>query len=205
MAARIQLRRSFTAGAIPTTGQIWNSELAYNVPDGKLYAKKVVGGVESIVLINSSGGGNTDPDPICKTSLTVNSDLNSTETYTQRSVFNTNAAFNTGGFTVSSSGIEVPSNGTYVAMATIFVTNDRERADVGCAFGINGTRSLDALAATGYTRDRDGHEESSTTLTNSFQLTAGDELNLFFARIARSGNSNVVLQTTSNVTIFKLQ
>jgi hypothetical protein len=204
MTARIQLRRSFTAGAVPTTGQIWNSELAYNVPDGKLYAKKTVNGVESIILINSSGGGSTDPDPVVKCQLTTNNQLNSTATYTRRNVFNTSPAFNVGGFTVSSTGIEVPSAGKYVCLATIFVTNDREKADVGVAFGINDQRQFDALAATGYTRDRDGHEESSTNLTSVYNLTAGDEINLFFARIARSGSSNVELQTTSNVSIFKL-
>jgi len=202
---RIRLRRSATPGDVPGTGQIFSGELAVNSYDGKLFLKKIQGSNQEIIEIGAGGGGNTTPDPICKTSLTVNSALNSTTTYTMRNVFNTSPAFNTGGFTVSSSGIEVPSTGTYVAMATIFVTNDRERADVGIGFGINGTRFLDALASTGYVRDRDGNEESSTNLTSAFQLTAGDELNLFFARIARSGNSNVELQTTSNVTIFKLQ
>lgn len=201
---RIRLRRSATPGDVPDTSQIFSGELAVNSYDGKLFLNKIQGSNQEIVEIGA-GGGNTSPDPICKTSLTVDNALNSTTTYTQRNVFNTNPAFNTGGFTVSSSGIEVPSTGTYVAMATIFVTNDRERADVGVGFGINGTRFLDALATTGYVRGRDGNEESSTNLTSAFQLTAGDELNLFFASIARSGNTNIELQTTSNVTIFKLQ
>ena len=203
MTARIQLRRSFTAGDIPTTGQIWNAELAYNVPDGKLYAKKTVNGVESIVLINGAGGS-VDPDPCVKTQLTTNSALNNTTTYTRRNVFNTSAAFNVGGFTVNSTGIEVPSAGKYVCMASLFVTNGKEKADVGVAFGINDARQLDILGATGYVRDRDGHTESSTTITSIYQLNAGDEINLFFARIARSGNNEVQLQTTSNVSIFKL-
>jgi hypothetical protein len=168
-----------------------------------LYAKKTVNGVESIVLINGAGGS-ADPDPCVKTQLTVNNQLNSTETYTRRNVFNTTPNFNVGGFTVNSTGIEVPSAGKYVCMASVFVTNDRERADVGVTFGINDARQFDVLGATGYIRDRDGHEESSTTITSIYNLTAGDEINLFFARIARSGNNNVELQTTSNVSIFKL-
>ena len=52
----IRLRRSATAGAIPTTTQLNLGELAINTYDGKLYLKKDVSGTESIVEIGASGG-----------------------------------------------------------------------------------------------------------------------------------------------------
>jgi hypothetical protein len=52
----IRLRRSATAGAIPTTSALNLGELAINTYDGKLYLKKNVSGTESIVEIGASGG-----------------------------------------------------------------------------------------------------------------------------------------------------
>ena len=52
MAQTIQLRRSATAGNVPTTSQLELGELAINTADGKLFIKKDVSGTESIVEIN---------------------------------------------------------------------------------------------------------------------------------------------------------
>lgn len=54
MANTIQLRRSATANAVPTTTQLALGELAINTYDGKLYLKKNVSGTESIVQIGSA-------------------------------------------------------------------------------------------------------------------------------------------------------
>lgn len=54
MANTIQLRRSATANAVPTTTQLQLGELAINTYDGKLYLKKNVSGTESIVQIGSN-------------------------------------------------------------------------------------------------------------------------------------------------------
>ena len=51
----IRLRRSATAGAIPTTTALNLGELAINTYDGKLFLKKDVSGTESIVEIGASG------------------------------------------------------------------------------------------------------------------------------------------------------
>ena len=54
MANSIRLRRSSTAGAVPTTAQLALGELAINTNDGKMYLKKDVSGTESIVQIGGS-------------------------------------------------------------------------------------------------------------------------------------------------------
>jgi hypothetical protein len=65
MANTIKIRRSATQGAVPTTAQLALGELALNTYDGKLYAKKNVGGTESIVeLSGGSGGGSVGVDPV---------------------------------------------------------------------------------------------------------------------------------------------
>lgn len=57
MANTIKIRRSATQGAVPTTAQLALGELAVNTYDGKLFLKKNVTGVESIVEIGAGGGG----------------------------------------------------------------------------------------------------------------------------------------------------
>lgn len=56
MANTIKLKRSSTASAAPTTGDLALGELAINTYDGKVYLKKD-DGTESIVEIGSGGGG----------------------------------------------------------------------------------------------------------------------------------------------------
>ena len=53
MTQTVQLKRSATAGAIPSTGDLSLGELALNTYDGKAYIKKNVGGTESIVEIGA--------------------------------------------------------------------------------------------------------------------------------------------------------
>ena len=53
MTQTVQLKRSATAGAIPSTSDLSLGELALNTYDGKAYIKKSVGGTESIVEIGA--------------------------------------------------------------------------------------------------------------------------------------------------------
>ena len=54
MAQTVQLKRSATEGAKPTTSDLELGELALNTYDGKVYIKKNVGGTESIVQVAES-------------------------------------------------------------------------------------------------------------------------------------------------------
>lgn len=57
MANIIKVRRSATPSAVPTTTALALGELAINTNDGKLFLKKSVLGVETIVDVTASGGG----------------------------------------------------------------------------------------------------------------------------------------------------
>ena len=54
MANTIQLKRSATAGAVPSAGSLSAGELAVNTADGKLFAKKDNG---TVIEIGGGGGG----------------------------------------------------------------------------------------------------------------------------------------------------
>ena len=58
--SNIKLRRSATAGAIPTAGNLDLGELALNTYDGKLYMKKSVSGTDSVVEIGAAGAAASD-------------------------------------------------------------------------------------------------------------------------------------------------
>ena len=50
----IKLKRSAVAGKVPTTAGLELGELAFNTYDGRMYAKKSVGGTQSIVMFSGS-------------------------------------------------------------------------------------------------------------------------------------------------------
>ena len=60
MANTIKLRRSATPGKLPTTSDIQLGELALNTYDGKLYTKKSMSGVESVIDLSGGTLGDID-------------------------------------------------------------------------------------------------------------------------------------------------
>ena len=61
MAGRIRIRRSTVAGKIPTALQLAAGELAFNLPDGKLFLKQddPSGIGTRVISINANPPGNT--------------------------------------------------------------------------------------------------------------------------------------------------
>lgn len=123
---------------------------------------------------------------VFKTFLTDNNDVNDNTTYTQRSVFNTSPSINESGFSVSTSAITVPEAGVYMCYGNFYFTTGVSRSNVGVSFGINGTKQ-DEESGSDYIRGDQGHEEASTALFTTYDLSANDTINLFFARLANSG------------------
>jgi hypothetical protein len=57
MAQTILLKRSAVAGKVPQLSDVPLGSVALNTADAKLYTRKSLGGVDSIVEIGSSGSG----------------------------------------------------------------------------------------------------------------------------------------------------
>ena len=74
MTQTVQLKRSATAGAIPSTSDLSLGELAINTYDGKAYIKKSVGGTESIVEV----GADTSTDITAMKHYLFNASANQT-------------------------------------------------------------------------------------------------------------------------------
>ena len=74
MTQTVQLKRSATSGAIPSTSDLALGELAINTYDGKAYIKKSVGGTESIVEV----GADTSSDMTSMVHYVFNASANQT-------------------------------------------------------------------------------------------------------------------------------
>jgi hypothetical protein len=59
MSTIVQIKRSETASAIPTSGQLAIGELALNLTDKKLFSKKANGDIVSIGGVGVDGGSGT--------------------------------------------------------------------------------------------------------------------------------------------------
>ena len=103
MANTIRIKRSAVGGKVPTTSQISLGELAINTTDGKLYTRKEVSGVASIVVIGAGGGGISGP--ILQSKQVIDSNVNMTTGYNGLSIGDVEIA---NGYTV-----EVPANSTW--------------------------------------------------------------------------------------------
>lgn len=56
MANVLKIKRSAVPGRVPSTSDLQLGELALNTNDGKLYTKKSVGGVDSVVNLTGAEG-----------------------------------------------------------------------------------------------------------------------------------------------------
>jgi len=101
MANTIRIKRSAVGGKVPTTSQLSLGELAINTTDGRLYTRKEVSGVASIVEI---GGGGIS-GPILQSKQVIDSNVNMTSGYNGLSIGDVEIA---NGYTV-----EVPANSTW--------------------------------------------------------------------------------------------
>lgn len=105
MANTIRIKRSAVGGKVPTTSQLSLGELAINTTDGRLYTRKEVSGVASIVEIGAGSGGGGVSGPILQSKQVIDSNVNMTSGYNGLSIGDVEIA---NGYTVN-----VPANSTW--------------------------------------------------------------------------------------------
>jgi hypothetical protein len=81
MSSTIKLRRSDQAGNVPLVGNLATGEVALNTADGKLFFKKTVGGVDSIVALRQLNAG-TGVDIDANGNINIGQDVSSTASTT---------------------------------------------------------------------------------------------------------------------------
>ena len=139
----------------------------------------------------------------CKAFMSADSTVNSNATFTQKNIFPATGALalNVGGFSSTTSGIDVPSSGIYIIMANMVYNSTAARVNPEFRFSINGTGQTERSRGA-YIRATGGHNLSSSSLTTIYNLVAGDEIGLQFQIAGNTGGTN--LETSSHVAIYRI-
>jgi len=183
-------------------GTDWSTEsYTYTPTSGAKYA--------SIVILNWAGHG-TDAlyllEPKVKAiggatgAAGVFSDFSGNSALALRYNFSTSTDYNTGGFTVATTGIHVPSDGYYDCYVNLYMTSTVQRPNIGLRFYINATVQ-DPISASNYIRSQSGHNEASTNLRMILYMTTGQAFRIGTEQLAAAGtvtitgaNSNWIIQ-----------
>ena len=142
--------------------------------------------------------------------LSADSTVNDSVGFVQKNIFPSTTGgleLNSGGFTCSTSGVVVPSDGVYVVGANTRFNTAVQRAAVAISFTVNSSvLSSEFQGVPSYIRNGSGHEDSSSVLTGVLDLVAGDEIGLAFASYASSGTVNLVATAsdTSHFFIYRI-
>ena len=121
-------------------------------------------------------------------------DVNSSTNWVNRSCFptsnpdyiNPGTGSGTGSFTLESDGITVPTAGLYYSSFSCYMYSKADRENATWAFTINGNLTMN-VAAHGYIRDYDGHQNSSSTAFSLLYLNVNDKVGLASRREGDTG------------------
>ena len=141
------------------------------------------------------------------TRLTANSNPNDSSSFTHRTVFNTNASINVGGFSHDGNYIYVPTNGVYIVQANVAYNNAAPRDVPGFRFSHNKTGSYSGQienSLSSYIRAASSHNEASTEMVTAYQLNAGNGIRMEFRRFGNSGTSTTIIASYSYISIWRL-
>ena len=125
MTQTVQLKRSATAGAIPSTSDLELGELALNTYDGKAYIKKSVGGTESIVEV----GADTSTDITAMKHYLYNASANQT-TFSSTDVNGESLSYTSGQIAVFLNGVFLdPDDYTATNGSTVVLDDGAKSSD----------------------------------------------------------------------------
>lgn len=122
--------------------------------------------------------------------------------FTKGSIFNTSPDVNQGGFSVTSTDITVPEDGIYLCSFNFRISSSSARTNTFASWGINDTNQGE-YAASAYIRNASGHDNSSLHCTTIFELSADDELQVYFQREANNATTTLI-GSSSTVSIIKI-
>lgn len=144
------------------------------------------------------------------TRLTANSNPNDASSFTHRTVFNTSAIINEGGFSHDGNYINVPEAGLYIVSANVAYNNAAARDVPGFRFGVSLTGDTGAYSGqvenslSSYIRMGSGHNEASTELVTAYQLNVGSGIRMEFRRFGNTGTNTTIIPSYSYITIWRL-
>ena len=177
MTQTVQLKRSATAGAIPSTSDLALGELALNTYDGKAYIKKSVGGTESIVEV----GAETSTDFTVMKHYLYDASANQT-TFSGTDANNESLSYTTGQILVFLNGVFLdPDDYTASNGTTIVLDDGAKSSDYLEIISLGGTSGAKITGTSIY---------EFTATANQTVLTGSDE------------NGNTLSYTPGKILVF---
>lgn len=125
------------------------------------------------------------------------------QTLTQANIFNAENFSSGSGWSISSSGVTVPSDGIYLCLAHIASTSTGTRAQPVISFGVNGSPT-GPESSHAYTRNTSGINENNCALSATLNLTSGQTVNIFSRNEGNISTSRATIPAKSEVSIIKL-
>jgi len=129
--------------------------------------------------------------------------LNGGQTLTQTNVFNAENFSSGSGWSISSSGVTIPSDGIYLCIAQIATTSTGQRAQPVISFGVNGS-ATGPESSHAYTRNSASINENNCALSATLNLTSGQTVNIFSRNEGTISTSRATIPAKSEVSIIKL-
>ena len=177
MTQTVQLKRSATAGAIPSTSDLALGELALNTYDGKAYIKKSVGGTESIVEV----GADSSAEITVMKHYLYNASANQT-TFSGTDANNESLSYTTGQILVFLNGVFLdPDDYTASNGTTIVLDDGAKSSDYLEIISLGGTSGAKITGTSIY---------EFTATANQTVLTGSDE------------NGNTLSYTPGKILVF---
>lgn len=147
---------------------------------------------------NLKGPSGSAPE-ILRIPNTLQSDINSSVTGINYGGFGT-PTINDSAHTVTADTITIASTGRYRCYFNIYMEASVQRSNVRFGWFIN-SAIQGSFTANNYIRSQSGHNESSSSLTDIFDLTAGDTVQIRCQQVAASGT----VTTPANQSIIILE
>ena len=169
MTQTVQLKRSATAGSIPSTSDLELGELAINTYDGKAYIKKSVGGTQSIVEV----GADTSSDMTSMVHYLFNASANQT-TFSGNDANGESLGYTAGAIAVFLNGVFLDPDDYTASNGTSIVLDDGAKSSdyleivawkAGATSGLFTGLTTYEFTATANQTVLNGADENSNTLS----------------------------------------
>lgn len=184
-----------TGSGVPSNGLGGNGDFYLDGSTGDYYTKATGVWTQQGNLKGPTGSA---PE-ILRIPNTVQTNINSSTTGINYGGFGT-PTINDSLHTVTSDTITIASTGRYRCYFNIYMESNVQRSNIRFGWFIN-SAIQGSFTANNYIRAQSGHNESSSSLTDIFDLTAGDTVQIRCVRIAAAGT----VTTPANQSIIILE
>jgi hypothetical protein len=155
-----------------------------------------------------SGGVSYPPlffTPVYLKTNFVNETVRFTSSMTKRDVFNTTPVFSSAGISVTNvQDITVTSAGMYKITLMAYMTSNSNRTNLSFRLAFDSVFS-GPVAAMGYIKTSDGHNESSVTYSYTAYLATNEEISVGAQQLTNFFNTvSIIGGTSSSISIHKI-